>query len=182
MVGQTRSGRCAQCGFDWEVETASVQAQLADIGSRYRQTISSILPGPASATDIDAALRTRPAEGVWSTLEYLAHVRDVLPFYEARIRRVLSEERPVMTVGVRFAELAEIRHYRDDDVAAVLDELEQRATAITELIDRLTPDDWLRVGIGSEGGERTISMLAKRLAHEAHHHLQDIEAGAKIIG
>jgi hypothetical protein len=34
---------------------------------------------------------------------------------------------------------------------------------------------WGRVGIGSEGDERTVLVLARRAAHEVVHHLMDVE-------
>jgi hypothetical protein len=45
------------------------------------------------------------------------------------------------------------------------------------LIARVTPldtDQWARVAIGSDGDERTVLTLARRAAHEAHHHALDI--------
>ena len=39
-------------------------------------------------------MRARPDPDTWSALEYAAHLRDALRFYEDRIRRTLSEDRP----------------------------------------------------------------------------------------
>ncbi len=80
-----------------------------------------------------------------------------------------------MEVGVRFAELAEIRSYRDLDPAAVLTALDVGVAAVAERLGELDDDQWIRIGIGSEGDERTVTDLARRLAHELRHHLLDME-------
>lgn len=80
-----------------------------------------------------------------------------------------------MLAGADFASMAEARRYRDEDVEAVLDALDRRATAASEQLARLPAADWGRVGLGSDGGERTGLVLARRLAHEGHHHLADLD-------
>jgi hypothetical protein len=41
-------------------------------------------------------------------------------------------------------------------------------------LERLDADAWSRVAIGSDAGARTVLDLARRAAHEAHHHALDI--------
>ncbi len=120
-------------------------------------------------------MRERPAEGVWSALEYLAHMRDVAEFYRDRIHRVLTEDRPNLRVDFRFAELAELRSYRSEEPTEVLAAFEERSESVRRQLDGLTQDRWSRIGVGSDGDERTLSVLARRFAHECHHHLLDVE-------
>lgn len=120
-------------------------------------------------------MRDRPKDNVWSPVEYLAHMRDVASFFGDRINRVLTEDRPVLHVGSRFAELADLRSYRNEDPAAVLAQFEERAVVVRGMLTGLDSGQWYRVGIGSEGDERTTLMLAHRFAHEVHHHLLDLE-------
>ncbi|MGI9598582.1 MAG: DinB family protein [Acidimicrobiales bacterium] len=164
---------CARCQFDWDAGPDRLVAEISDIGARYRRAIDAIgdrHPG----VDPDAVIGARPSDGVWSPLEYVAHMSDVVEFYDQRIERVLVEDRPVMTVGAKFAELAETRRYRDRQLSTVLNALGDRGTAAARRLDELDDEQWMRVGIGSEGGERTVLTLARRLAHEAHHHLLDL--------
>ena len=137
---------------------------------RYRELIAKLVQDDRGAR----AMRTRPGDGVWSPAEYLAHMRDVASFFAERIDRILVEDQPVLHVSARFAELAELRGYRDEDPATVLVQFEERATALQDTLRGLEPHQWARAGIGSEGDERTTLMLARRFAHEVHHHLLDI--------
>ena len=66
-------------------------------------------------------------------------------------------------------------HYRDDDIDTVLDALDRRSTAAALRLRRLEARDWARIGLGSDGTERTALVLARRLAHDGHHHLMDLE-------
>ena len=79
-------------------------------------------------------MRTRPGDGVWSPVEYLAHMRDVASFFAERIDRVLVEDDPVLHVSTRFAELAELRGYRNEDPATVLVQFEERADALQDTL------------------------------------------------
>lgn len=144
---------------------------VSTMGPWYRDAVTE-LAGP-QARPGDETLRTRPERHIWSPIEYLAHVRDVVGFYDDRIRRVLAEERPALPVGDRFATLAELRAYRDDNVDDVLRVLDERATTAGQRLGAADRAGWERIGIG-EGGERTVLMLARRLAHEAHHHRLDL--------
>ena len=126
----------------------------------------------------DAAVRQRPAPDVWSPIEYLAHLRDVSTFFGGRIERVLTEHRPDLAVEFRFADLADERRYRDEDPAAVLDALTATTTAVADRLRSLAPADWDRVGTGSGSDERSVLTLARRLAHEGRHHLQDLSRAA----
>ncbi len=138
---------------------------------RVRQVVSAATQGEEGIE----AMRTRPQGDIWSPVEYLAHMRDVTNFFGDRINRVLNEHRPVLHVNTRFAELAELRDYRNQDPATVLAEFEKRASAVHEILAGIESDQWSRVGIGSEGDQRTTLMLAHRFAHEVHHHLLDLE-------
>ncbi len=91
-------------------------------------------------------MRTRPGEGVWCALEYLAHMRDVASFPAKRIDRVLVEDRPVLHVGTRFAELAELRRDRDEDPATAPVQFEECADALQDTLRGLDPDQWSRSG------------------------------------
>lgn len=164
--------RCRDCGFDWSMGREEVVPYAAARVPRCRALIAPHLdPGPGADP---AALRVRPDQGVWSPLEYLAHLRDVTQFFTERIQRVLAEDRPVLAVQFRFAELAELRRYRSEDPATALGQFEARAEELQSLLRGLNDDDWERAGIGSEGDERTVLMLARRFAHEVHHHLLDL--------
>jgi len=161
--------RCDACGFDWQAMPEELIEEIGGFGPAYRSCITSGL----DVEDAEVIVRTRPSPEIWSAVEYTAHMRDVAHFYVARIERVVAEDRPTM-VAADFASMVDTRSYRDQDVAAVLDELDGLALAAARRLESLTEVEWARVGIGSEGGERTVLVLARRLAHDGHHHLGDV--------
>jgi hypothetical protein len=148
-------------------------AVIAGLGASYRERLERFAT-EARSRDGPDLIRVRPSPEVWCALEYTAHMRDVIDFYMDRIERILREDRPALPAA-DFASIAEASRYRDEDVNAVLDALDHRSTAASVWLGRLEARDWARVGLGSEGGERTALVLARRLAHDGHHHLMDLE-------
>jgi hypothetical protein len=165
--------RCDECGFDLEMPADEVAAVVARLGAAYRGRLHDFI-AQARARHQPDLIRVRPEPAVWSALEYTAHMRDVVDFYIGRIERVLHENRPTLP-AVDFTSMAEIRRYRDEDVETALDALDRRATAASAQLGQLAAEDWSRVGLGSEGGERSVLTLARRLAHDGHHHLVDLQ-------
>ena len=45
----------------------------------------------------------------------------------------------------------------------------------------LAPEQWNRVGLGVDGEERTLVVLARRLAPDGHHHLMDLDRLADTL-
>ncbi len=170
MTPQSRTGRCPDCDFDWDGPADELRPNIAETGQRFREAIT----GRLEAQPSDVELRTRPAADGWSAIEYLAHVTDIVAFFDERIARVLAEDRPVFEPQVRFADLAEARRYRDLDVDLVLDALDERVRRVGARLGTVDGSMWHRCGIGTDGDERTVSDLTKRLAHESRHHLLDI--------
>lgn len=161
---------CAECRFDASpLDDAALTDAIGAIAKRYGPPLTRFLPND----DPTFVLRTRPAPDVWSALEYVAHVRDVVRFYAERIARVVAEDRPQLhTYG--FAAACDEQRYNEQDPAVVLDELGDAVALAESELRALAPEQWQRVGIGSEGDERTVRALAENLAHDAHHHLLDV--------
>jgi len=107
----TPKERCDECGFVYaEVSPADAVEKLRSFGRRYKAPLTRFLAGE----DGDSLLRERPEDGVWSPLEYAAHVRDVFAWYDERVRRSLSEDRPPDD-GPGPDEAADAGHYNDLD-------------------------------------------------------------------
>ena len=64
--------------------------------------------------------------------------------------------------------------YNEQDPEAVATALAGAAGALADRVDGLDADKWTRVGIGSDGDERTVLVLVRRAVHEGQHHLLDI--------
>jgi hypothetical protein len=158
------SNTCDECGFDWSIDRDAAISSIASAGARYTEALA-----PFDDTEV----RTRPGPTVWSALEYTAHTREVLDFYDERVRRVSTEDRPQLQ-AVGFTELADARAYNAEVVRFSLDALMATADRLAARLRGLPEDAWERVGIGSDGDPRTILVLARRAAHEVEHHLMDL--------
>jgi hypothetical protein len=159
--------RCDECGFDWDgVESADT---IRKFGERFPRPLTRFL----NDEDPDIVLRTRPEPAVWSALEYAAHTRDAFAFYADRIRRAVTEDRPQFVL-MNPDRLCEERRYNEEDPAATASGLSGAATELADVLDGLDDAQWQRIGIGVDGDERTVSRLARRAAHEGHHHMLDV--------
>lgn len=153
---------CGECGYD----AASVHAVA--IGDRVRANA-------AAWPDVlaRAAARLRPADDVWSALEYAAHVRDVHQVFAGRLRLVLAEDDPLFAnwdqdeaaLAGRYGELAP---------ADVASELVANATEVAALYDAVTGGQWDRPGRRSNGSVFTTLSLARYHLHDVEHHLFDV--------
>jgi hypothetical protein len=155
---------CEECGFDWGTARDTTISSIASAGARFTDALEPF---------DDNEVRTRPAPDVWSALEYTAHTRDALDFYDERVRRVVTEEHPHLT-AVGFARLAEERGYNAEVVMFSLDGLTATADRLAARLRALPANGWERAGIGSDGDVRTVLTLARRGAHEVEHHLMDV--------
>lgn len=165
---------CEECGFEYEaLHAADIPAAIRSFAKRYRVPLTRFLRGE----DGDALVRHRPAPGVWSALEYAAHVRDVFASYNDWIRLCLAHDRPVLE-GRGPDELATERRYNDDDPAAVADALAANAERLADTLEAVPTDGWDRVGLRRDE-ERSVLLTARRAVHEGGHHLLDIGRGMR---
>lgn len=160
-----RVGTCAECGFLWESEPPTLVSGIQDAPALYAAALERLDP---------TGLGHRPGTGVWSPIEYAGHARDVAAFYGNRIERIATMNRPDLDAA-NFAAMVESRRSTSEDLGSVLASIQQRLFEVGARLARLSSGDWHRVGIGSEGDERTMLDLARRLAHELHHHQKDLD-------
>ena len=157
---------CPDCGFDAAgTRVSDVPAMLRDAGARY-----------AAALGREEA-RTRPREGVWSTLEYACHVRDVCEVMRGRLEQVLAGGGEL----VRFAdwdqdETALDRQYWRSDPAVVAREVTQACAAAATAYALPTGTQWEWPAERSNGSTFSARTLALYFAHDVHHHLWDVTA------
>ena len=167
---------CDECGFvDESVTMADAVAALRGFGRRYRAPLTRFLPGE----DGDAVLRERPGPGVWSALEYAAHVGEVFRNYDEWVRRSLGEDDPVI-VAPSPDEAAEAGRYNEADPAAVADAIAQHADALAATFEGVPEDAWDR-GHVRRGQHRSVLFTARRAVHEGNHHLLDIGRGMRAV-
>ena len=176
MTLPTLSNECEECGFtDEGVTPDDVVVALRRFGKRYRAPLTRFLPGE----DGDALVRTRPAPETWSALEYACHVRDVLGWYDDRVKLALASDRPE-ALGPTPDEAAVAGRYNEQDPAAVADGLAANAERLAVTMETMPDDGWEREYI-RRGYLWTVLFTARRSVHEGNHHLLDIGRGLRTV-
>lgn len=154
--------RCPECGFD------ASQVSDDDLPALFRANAAAWLPVLA---EDDAAVR--PADNVWSPLEYACHVRDVHRVFLARVQLMLSEDDP------RFAnwdqdETAIAERYDLQDPGRVAPQLQAAADEVATAYDGVAGTAWQRRGTRSNGSVFTVESLGRYHLHDVVHHLWDV--------
>lgn len=155
--------RCPECGFD-----AGGLPRDA-IGSEARR-VAAAFAGYLRADDV----RRRPADDVWSTLEYGCHIRDVFRIMDARLALMLDEDGATFENWDQDATAVEDR-YDAQDPAVVAEEVLAAGDAVADAFDAVREDQWANRGLRSNGSTFTVETLGQYLAHDVVHHVWDIE-------
>ncbi|AEG43085.1 DinB family protein [Isoptericola variabilis] len=155
---------CPECGF------VAADVEVAEVGGAVRGT----LPRWRAALARPDA-RERPAPGVWSPLEYGAHVRDVFRVFDDRLALMLAEDDPRFANWDQDAAAIE-GAYATQDPAVVADELAASGEAVAARFDAVTPDQHERPGRRSNGSVFTVRTLGAYFLHDVVHHLHDVKA------
>jgi hypothetical protein len=136
----------------------------------------------------EALLRITPEEldaragpGRWSTREIVHHLADSELSAGFRLRVILAQDHPVIQ-GFDQDEFARRLHYdRPHEVSLELFKYVRDSTA--ELLERMSPSDWLRQATHSELGAYGAERWLEIYGNHAHKHARQIrEARASRNG
>jgi hypothetical protein len=167
------SADCEECGFRFSsVTVANASTQVGLIATGYRRVLA--------ANADNSRLRRRPAERVWSPLEYAAHLRDVLLLFGRRVDAILQEFEPQLEVVSHDDEVARGK-YNQLNVLLLTDQLTTATQGLAVRLEGLHPEQFARRGFRN-GEARTVLEIAQRAAHESRHHLLDIDRGLGLPG
>jgi DinB superfamily len=123
----------------------------------------------------DDYLRTSPEFGVFSPIQYGAHVRDIVRVYTDRM--VLGLERDAPTVPIFNPPQEEWERYNRLDAAELGEDVIAQAQRLADLASGMEPDNWRRIVVNDRGVygvySFTLAGLACNAVHETHHHLLD---------
>ena len=155
--------RCEQCGLSAGDVQPQDFAQRAFVAAEEWVQILRSSP----------AVTARPQPDVWSPLEYGAHVRDVYKLFDGRLAQMLNEDTPTFT-NWNQDETAIKDRYSEQDREVVADELEAAAQRFVARIQSVTPDQYDRRGIRSDGAEFTVVTFLQYFLHDVIHHLWDV--------
>jgi hypothetical protein len=156
---------CDECGFVYSsVSEDTLPDRLRGLGARYATAFGEV-PHP----------RRRPAERVWSPLEYACHVRDVLRVQGQRFALALRVREPEFApMGRDERVLADA--YNEQNPAVVLAALAEAANDLAALFETAGRADLARTGVypWPVRQVRTMLWLGQHTIHEGEHHLLDI--------
>lgn len=170
MSSTADSDVCAECGFeDAAVSEGNAEETIRSLGARYRAALRIKEPS-------DALLRQRPEPTTWSALEYTAHVRDVVALWSYALHRTLTDDGPQLPAAdPRLPDqVAAEADYAKQDPLAVEQELLANADRMARKVATIGADQWQRTASFGET-EITPLWIIRKVAHEGHHHLLDIE-------
>ena len=173
----TVSWVCPDCGLDYEtVSPSDASVAVRSFPRRY----GALVRGFDDDEHADALVRRRPAEGVWSALEYTRHVADVFEDMENVLRRMVVEDHPSIPDSWDPDQRAVDAHYNEGPVDAALGLLAAAAERLATRIEGIGGDDWLRTARFSYG-QREVIDITRNAVHEGTHHLRDVRRGLTTV-
>jgi hypothetical protein len=155
---------CPECGF------VAARTGVGEIGAAVRDSLPrwrAVLARPGVAR--------RPEPGVWSALEYGAHVRDVFRVFDERLALMLAQDDPLFANWDQDAAALE-GDYAHQDPATVADELDAAGRSVADAFDAVDPAEEGRAGRRSNGSVFTVRTLGGYFLHDVVHHLHDVGA------
>ena len=138
--------------------------------ARYASGFDDVLDALEGATDADLV---RHGPSGWSAQQVVHHLADSETMAATRIRRLVADDDPVTIQGYDEPTWAERLHY-DRPIEASLALVGAVRAASHELMTRLTPDEWARVGTHSESGAYSVERWLEIYADHCHEHADQI--------
>ena len=154
---------CPDCGLDTPaVDPTRVAGMVRDNAQAWQRVLADT-----------TAVRSRPAPGVWSPLEYACHVRDVFTLFDERLALMLRGDDPLFANWDQD-ETAVAERYDLQDPGVIAGELADAAEAMASAFDGVSGDQWLRTGRRSDGANFSVDSFARYFLHDIEHHAWDI--------
>jgi uncharacterized damage-inducible protein DinB len=125
-------------------------------------------------------LLARPIEGKWSTLEVVAHVADFEPILAERMMRVISHERPLLTVADENLFAAAL-NYQDRDADEELALIDVTRKKMARILRGLPAEAANRVGVHSFKGLVSLEAILTSAINHIPHHVTFIEEKRKAL-
>ena len=120
-------------------------------------------------------LNARPLRGKWSACEIVQHLAESEMNSALRIRRLLTEDNPLIPGYDQDAYSTRFAH-NGRDLAPALDTFRGARAITVPVITAMTEDDWQQSGTHSESGRYTAGDWLRIYAAHAHNHAAQIRA------
>lgn len=161
---------CEQCGFDPN------QITLGQLPGEIRNQVQSWADALSRP---NVSERSRPDK--WSTLEYGAHVRDVLIVMRGRLKRMLAQDDPDLPSWDQDQAAVDGK-YSVLNAELLVDEIGIEAQMLANHYAHVTDDQAQRPGQRTDGSQFTVLSLGKYLLHELVHHAWDVRVDNATAG
>lgn len=143
------------------------QAKIEQYSEGYDQVAAALEGFPREA------LVAHPFPGKWSACEIVHHLADSESVSSIRLRKLLSEEYPVLESYDQDA-YAVILRYNLRDLAPALELLRAVRLNTTQVLRQMDGDDWTRPGWHTEHGLYTAETWLDIYSVHAHNHAAQI--------
>ena len=147
-------------------ERSSFVAQYAD---GYKEVTAALENFPPEK------LTARPFAGKWTAAEIVQHLADSEMGSALRLRKLLTEDFPVI-FGYDQDAYATAMYYNERDIAPALDAFRGARATSLQLLERLKEEDWRREGWHSESGSYTVEKWLVIYAAHGHNHAAQIRS------
>jgi len=118
-------------------------------------------------------LTAHPIEGKWSAAEIVHHLGDSETTSGLRLRRLLSEDHPLIQGYDQDVYARELR-YNEREIGPSLDLFRSTRATTAQLFDFMKDADWRREGTHSESGSYSAEDWLKIYAAHGHNHAAQI--------
>lgn len=118
-------------------------------------------------------LTAHPLPGKWSACEIVQHLADSEMASALRLRKLLTEEWPVI-YGYDQDTYAARLNYNERNMAPAMQAFTGARAATAQLFARMTDEDWKREGWHTEHGRYTPEDWLRIYAAHAHNHAAQI--------
>ena len=118
-------------------------------------------------------LTAKPLTGKWSAAEIVQHLADSEMTSAIRLRKLLTEDFPVIH-GYDQDNYAERLRYNERDLAPALDAFRAARATSLQILQNLSEEDWQREGWHTEQGRYSVEKWLEIYAAHAHGHAEQI--------
>ena len=125
-------------------------------------------------------LTAHPIEGKWSATEIVHHLADSETTAGLRLRRLLSEDHPLIQGYDQDVYASELK-YNQREIGPALDLFRGTRACTAQLFDFMSDADWHREGTHSESGSYSAEDWLKIYAAHAHNHAAQIHRLRKAL-
>lgn len=126
-------------------------------------------------------LTAHPIPGKWSAAEIIHHLSDSETTSAIRLRRLLTEEYPVIQ-SYDQEQYARVMRYNERDMKPALENFRAIRAVTVQLLLTLTDADWERQGWHTEAGLYPIEKWLRIYAAHAHNHAEQIDRLRLALG